>query len=426
MGKFLKSRLGISKLMAGLVILVIVAAAVVGYFAYSLMKPPASTQPIKIGFLGDLTGALAVYGYSNQLVLSATIRKINAEGGIGGRPVELYIEDTETNVATAVLRMRKLIEYYDVDFIIGSQHSGINIATNPIAKELRTVTFQVGEASETTAEEGNRYVFRINNNVREQVLAGIEYAVKNVAEKWVTIVADYSWGWSNEEEFRRYAPEFGGEVLKSLRIPLGTKDFLPYLIQIPAETEGVFYAFFFADFLSLIRDLNAVRPDLEHYSPICAPEGIDTEELGELFEGAYVLSWFPRYLSEYDTQYNREFRVAVGIDENGKEVKTGSTLTLSHSWSVWEAMYAIKRAIEESDWKSKEDNSNIIKTLEGMEFKESIEFPQGDKFIRAQDHQAFMRHFLMQVVNGKLKLVKVIPIETAIYPPEVDYTKEPF
>jgi branched-chain amino acid transport system substrate-binding protein len=411
--------------MAGLIVCVIVVAAVVGYFAYLLTKPPAPAKPIKIGFLGDLTGALAVYGYSNQLVLSAAIRKINAEGGISGRPVELYIEDTETKVATAITRMRKLIEYYGVDFIIGSQHSGINIATNSIAKELRTVTIQVGEAYETTAEAGNRYVFRINNNVREQVLAGIEYVVQNVAKKWVTIVADYSWGWSNEEEFRRYAPKFGGEVLKSIRVPLGTKDFMPYLALIPAEAEAVFYAFFFTDFLSLIRDLHAVRPDLKHYSPICAPEGIDTEELGELFEGAYVLSWFPRYLSEYDTPYNREFRITVGIDEKGREVKTGMTLTLSHSWSVWEAMFALKRAIEESGWKSKEDNSGLIKALEGMEFKESIEFPQGDKFIRAQDHQAFMRHFLMQVVNGELKLVKVIPIETAVYPPEVDYTKEP-
>jgi len=424
--KFLKSRSAITKLEATLIIAVIVVASVAGYFAYLVTRPTPPTKPIKIGHLADLTGPLAVYGYSNDKVLSAAIRKINAEGGIAGRPVELYTEDTETKVATAVMRMRKLIEYYGVDFVIGSQHSGINIATNPIAKELKTVTFQVGEAYETTAEKGNRYIFRINNNVREQILAGIEYAINNIAKKWVTIVVDYSWGWSNEEEFLRYAPKYGGEVLKTIRVPLGTKDFMPYLALIPAEAEAVFFAFFFADFLSFIRDLHAVRPDLKLYSPICAPEGINTEELGELYEGAYVLSWFPRYLSEYDTPYNREFRKLAGIDEKGREVGTGTVLTISHSWSVWEAMFALKRAIEVSGWKSKEDNPALIKALEGMKLKESIEFPQGDKFIRAEDHQAFMQHFIERVVNGTLKKVATIPMEKAIYPPEVDYTKESF
>ncbi|RLI35654.1 hypothetical protein DRO53_00685 [Candidatus Bathyarchaeota archaeon] len=385
-----------------------------------------SGPPIKIGHLADMTGPLAVYGYSNNLILSKAIEYINAHGGINGRPVELVVEDTETKVATATSKMRKLIEYHKVDVVIGSQHSGINIACNPIAKELKTLHIPVGEAYAITAQKGNRYVMRINNNVREQVKAGIEDAIKYVAKKWVTMVVDYAWGWSNEEEFRRYAPQYGGEVLKSIRVPLGTKDFMPYIAQIPKEAEGIFYAFFFGDFLSLIRDLHAVRPDLKQYCPICAPEGIDTETLGEAFEGAYVLSWFPRYLSEYDTPFNREFRKICGIDEKGKEAKTGKMLTLSHSWALWEAAFALKRAMEEINWKSKEDTPKLIEALEGMSFKESLFHVQGEKFIRDVDHQTFMRHFLMRVENGKLKLVKIIPVEKSIYEPEVDYTKESF
>lgn len=117
---------------------VIVLASIAGYLAYLLILPKPQVEPIKIGHLADLTGPLAPYGYSNELVLRAAIGKINAEGGIAGRPVELYTEDTESKVPTGVMKYRKLIEHYGVHFVIGSQHSGINIATNPIAKELKT------------------------------------------------------------------------------------------------------------------------------------------------------------------------------------------------------------------------------------------------------------------------------------------------
>ncbi len=413
-------------ILASLIIAIITVSCIAGYLAYLLMAPKPPVKPIKIGHLADLTGPLAPYGYSHELVLSAAIRKINAEGGIAGRPVELYTEDTETKVPIGVMRLRKLIEYYGVDFVIGSQHSGINIATNPIAKELKTIIFQVGEATETTEKEGNRYVFRINNNVRQQILAGIEFACTRIAKKWVTIVADYAWGWSNEEEFKKFAPTYGAEVLASIRAPLGTKDFLPYLAKIPKEAEGVFYAFFFAEYIALVRDLYAVRPDLKHFAPICAPEGIDVAELGPHVEGAYYLTWFPRSVIEYDSPYIRELRKDVGIDDWGKEIGTGKTLTLSHSWVLWEVMFVLKKAIEETGWKDKADNPKLIKYLEGLELKESYWFPQGDKFIRAEDHQAFMRHFIVKVEKGKFKLIEIVPIEKAIYPPEVDYTKEPF
>lgn len=268
-------------------------------------------------------------------------------------------------------------------------------------------------------------MFRINNNVRQQVMAGIEYASK-IAKKWVTIVADYAWGWSNEEEFCKYAPEYGMGVLAKIRVPLGTKDFMPYLAKIPKGAEGVFYAFFFAEYLALVRDLKAVRPDLKHYAPICAPEGIDTAEIADLIEGAHYLAWFPRTVKEFDTPYIRALRREVGIDDWGKEVGTGRMLTLSHSWSLWEAMFVIKKAIEATGWKDKGDNPKLIEYLEGLELKESEWFPQGDKFIRAQDHQAFIRHMIVRVVGGKFELVEMVPIEKSIYPPEVDFTKEPF
>lgn len=393
------------------------------WWVYSRGKEAKKRESIKIGHLADLSGALALYGYSHDKVLKAAIEVINERGGINGYPVEYIVEDTATKQNEALIKLRRLIEYHKVDFIIGSQHSGINIASNPIIKEYKIIHFPVGEATSITAEKGNRYVFRINNNVREQVRAGVEWVIENLGKKWVTVVVDYAWGHSNEEEFKRYAEGLGAKVIKSLRVPLGTQDFLPYLKGIPSEAEAVFYAFFGTDFINFIKTLYNLRPDLERYAPICAIEGIDPIELGEAIEGSWFLTWFPRRLEGLNTHYNREFRRRVGVDEEGRD-KSGKLLTISHSWALWEIMFALKEAIEKVDWSGPSDTPELIRALEGMKMRESFEHPQGDKFIRAEDHQAFMRHWIEKVEDGKLKVVKSIPLDTSVYEPTVDYTSQ--
>jgi branched-chain amino acid transport system substrate-binding protein len=422
--KLIQSNSAITKLQATILIVVVVCV-IAGVLIVELRAPPKIEKPIKIGGLLDLTGALAAYGYSHEKTLSAAIRKINEEGGINGRLLELYVEDTETNPTVATMKFRKLIEYWDVDFVLGPNHSGEAIACAPIAKELKTVFFGNIGATEFTTTQGNRYVFRICSNVRQEVRAIAAWGFANLGKKWVTIVADYSWGWSYEEEFKALAAKHGVEILATIRAPVGTKDFMPYIAKIPANAEAALVAFFGTDLLCLLRDLRAVRPDLKIIIGNYGLTGIRTEDVPET-EGVYIVGPFPRRLESLDTPYTREFRKLIGMDEEGCEVGNPKIIYVhAYNWAVWEAVFAIKKAIEVSGWKSKADNPALIKTLEGMELKESLAFPQGSKTIRAQDHQAFPTLFIEQVVNGKLRLIAKIPPERTIYDPEVDYTREP-
>jgi len=389
-------------------------------------SPPAG-KPIKIGLLADLTGGLATYGYTHKKTLKAAVNKVNAEGGIAGRPVEIVVEDTETKVDVGITKMRKLIEYYDVDFIWGSNHSGIAIACNSMAKEYKVLHWPVVGALEVTAEKGNRYVFRLCSNVRQEMKAIAEWCIERVAKKWVTLVVDYAWGWSCEKEFKNYCAEKGGTVIKSIRCPLGTKDFMPYLAGIPKEAEAALIAFFGTDLISLLKDLYAIRPDIKKAIAHYGFTGIDTEKLGDPAEGTYIVSSFPRRLKGFDTPYTRAFRKAIGVDEEGRDIEKPTIFSaLQYTWAVWETLFILKKAIEESGWKSVNDNPELIKTIEGMSVKEGFEFPQGSKTIRAQDHQAFPSLFIEQVVKGKLDVVARIPAEKLSYPPPADYSKEAF
>lgn len=140
----------------------------------------------------------------------------------------------------------------------------------------------------------------------------------------------------------------------------------------------------------------------------------------------YCLTSYPTRLEGLNTNYNKTYRELIGVDPDGKETGTGKYFVLAYDWAVWEPLFALKKGIEKSGWKGKADIPKLITTLEGMCFKESVDFPQGDMCIRAQDHMSVTGLYIEQIKKGELKVVARIPAKDATYAPTVDYTKESF
>lgn len=386
-----------------------------------------ANKPIKIGVIADKTGGLAAYGYSHEKVLRTAVKITNEKGGINGRPVELYVEDTETKPSVGALKFRKLVETDGVDFVIDSNMSGVAVACAPIAKELKTPYFPSASATEISGEKGNRYVFQLCTSIREEAKGTAKWAVQSLGKKWVIVVVNYAWGWSNQEDFTKYITENGGQVLEAIRVPLGTSDWLPYLKgKIPKEADAVYLAAFGSDFLSAIRDIHAVRPDIKKLGAVYALAAQDPAKLGPSVEGTYCITSYPTYLSGLDTPTNKQYRDIIGVDPEGVEKGTGTRFVLAYNWAVWESFFALKNAIEKVKWQDKKDTPKVIQALEGMELKESLEFPQGNAVIRAADHLIQAGLYVEKVENGTINVVAKIPAADVVYPPIVDHSKEQF
>ena len=89
------------------------------------MTTSASSEgdPIKVGVIADLTGSLSFVGVANANLARMVVDDLNAEGGLLGRPVELYLEDSETDDAVAAAKARKLVEVDQVDVVFGGIYS---------------------------------------------------------------------------------------------------------------------------------------------------------------------------------------------------------------------------------------------------------------------------------------------------------------
>jgi branched-chain amino acid transport system substrate-binding protein len=384
---------------------------------------------IVIGHQCELTGGFSSWGYWHDKCAKAAVKMINEGGGIAGRKLELAIADTESNPAAGARKLRSLIQRQKASFIVGSVHSGIMLASLPIATELKTPYFSAGEATEATGSKGSRYSFRTGTDTYALAAAGAPWAFENLGKNWTMIFPDYAWGHSHHQEHRKLIEGMGGKVNDPIAVPLGTKDVVPYLAKIPKETEVLFSVFFGALSVAFYTQAKSMRLDerMKMYSVSGTIEAIDPRDLAGATEGVYFLENFPRPLEFKNDEYHKKFIEIMNIDpvyarENGSK----RVMAKSHAWQSYENFFALKAAIEESGWQRNKDTPGVIKALEGMKMKNSLMHPQGSKFIRAEDHSGMIDCYLSRVEKSKFVLKKRIPREELVakLPPRYDFRKE--
>ena len=104
-----------------------------------------------------------------------------------------------------------------------------------------------------------------------------------------------------------------------------------------------------------------------------------------------------------------------------KEIDPSGPLPDRYVQSNYEAMNALKVGMEKSRFRGREDTMKLIEALEGLEMKEGDDFPQGDKTLRKEDHQAFLREFIFDIKDGKHRIIEVVPKEKTIVPPSCKF-----
>lgn len=389
-----------------------------------------ASGPIVIGHHCELTGGFASWGYWHNKAALAATKHINESGGIAGRKLELVTEDTESNPAAGARKLRSLIQRNRASFIAGSVHSGVMLASIPVATEMKTVYFSTGEATEATGEKGTRYSFRTGTDTYGLAAAGAPWAYENLGKTWTIISPDYAWGHSHYKEHKAVVEKLGGKVYDPIYVPLDAKDLVPYLARIPQDTQVLFSVFFGA--LSIAFYTQAKSMGLEKtmrmYSVSGTIEAIAPADLKGAAEGVYIVENFPRMLKYKDDEFHKQYNALIGTDDvHAREIGSDKVNAKSHSWQSWENLFAIKQAIETSGWKQKGDDQGVIEALEGMQMANSIGFAQGAKTLRKEDHSGIIDCYISRIENDELHVKKKVAKEemAKMLPPRFDFSKQP-
>ena len=407
-------------------IAVVLLAAVVGVsFMWGTGCAASSKDPIVIGGVYDLTGALATHGRGGNMTAKASVERINKAGGIAGRPVKYIVEDSATDPATGLRKLRKLILKDKCDFILIGVDSAIVVGAIPLAKELNTIIFVEATARDITAKKGNRYIFRAIGDAEMAAIAMARFAGNELGKNAYGMGADYEWGHSVVDMAQDVFGKIGLKMVGKAYSPVGTLDFVPYLSKVPKQTDFIVAGYFTNDVLKLVNqawELGLRKPIF-----VGSLQSVHYKDLGPGADLVWCGTYGSRSLSGYPQDVRavqKAYRDAVGLSDEGWD-RSGE-VSAEYIWAGWEGVSWIKKGVEDAGWKSRDDNLKFMKALEGATVKTSIDFPTGGKTMRAEDHQAITDIYVLKAEKGDIVTKAQVPGADILpsYPALVDFRKE--
>jgi branched-chain amino acid transport system substrate-binding protein len=376
-------------------------------------------KPYKIGSEQPLSGPAAPGGKTAVVGLQMAIDRINKSGGINGRPVEVIIQDDESKPDVGRRKVEKLLEEDKVDAHVGGFLSNICLACMPVFEEAKVVNMiSVCLDTTLTTTKCNRWSFRVHDYAPSQAVAFAPYMIKNLGKKWHIAYADYSWGQSTRDAYTQEIKKAGGQVTGTTGIPIGTADMTPFLSKITGDIDGIFGIFFGKDGVTIgnqLYDLGMTKK-YKWAGDGAIAESTNLPGLGSKIDGFIGIErYVPIFVGPLDTPAHHKFfddakaRLAK-IDPSKPDPDR-------YTQSNYEAMNALKIGMEKCKFRGREDTMKLIEALEGLEMKEGDDFPQGDKTLRKEDHQAFLRQFITEVRAGTYKILATIEKDKTVFPP---------
>lgn len=175
----------------------------------------AQAEPFRIGALNPITGAGSPYGSGMAEMIFAAAEEVNAAGGVAGRRLQVFADDTQTNPQFAVLAAKKLIEVNKVNAILGTWSSGVSLAVIPLANDANILLMHTSGAPALSTPPANAkgfgYRFQATNDRFGRAFA--EIAVKEGFKRPATMAFNNASGIGNTQGFKKAWEAKGNKVI---------------------------------------------------------------------------------------------------------------------------------------------------------------------------------------------------------------------
>ncbi len=254
---------------------------------------------IKIGAYLSLTGLTATFGVSTRHGVEMAVDEINAAGGINGRTIEIYFEDTQSKPEEAPSAVNKLIAAHNVSAIIGEIASSRTLAAAPIAQASGVPMVTPGSTNPQVTEVGD-YIFRVCyiDPFQGEVLA--KFIANSLGATRVAVLRDvkndYSVGLA--QYFTETFESLGGEIVANQAYSEGDADFKAQLTAIRGtDPEVIFVPGYYTESALIVKQARELNLNM----PIVGGDGWDSSKLLEIGGDAMENTYFTNHYAADDT-----------------------------------------------------------------------------------------------------------------------------
>ncbi len=351
-----------------------------------------SKSPVKIGIVLPLSGPEELFGSQGLQGAKMAAAEINAAGGVlGGRPLELIIEDEETNLDLAVAKTEKVIVEDKVLAVMGPTSSAHRDAMMEICTKHKTPLLYA------TDYEGGccfRYLFCFSPIPDHYVKPLVPYMMENYGDSFYIIGADYVWPINIGKAFKAEVSGAGGSIVGEEYLPFDTKDFKAHLERIQkSNAKNVVMMLLGSDGQIFIRQFTSlglkesvgltVMAFNENYMV-----GLSEEEV----EGIVTCAPFLANLEKPESK---------AFVERQKDMFGPDTVVSYFAESHYGLLMFLKNAVE------KVGSDDVEKIIDAMG-DQSLVFGNGPVTLRASDHHMILNMLIAKVSNGRLLMVEDI------------------
>ena len=358
----------------------------------------ASAETFKIGGIGPITGAGAVYGISVKNGAELAIKEINEAGGINGYQIEYNFQDDELDNEKSVNAYNTLKDW-GMNMLVGSVTSGCCVAV--AAESKNDNMFQITPSgSSVDCIEGNDNVFQVCFTDPNQGVGAADYIGENNLASKVAVIYDSSDVYSSGiyAKFKEEAATQNFEIVSEEAFTADNKtDFSVQLAKAQeAGAELVFLPIYYTEASLILKQADSMG-----YAPkffgcdgldgILGVENFDTS----LAEGVMLLTPFAadaqddltkKFVSAYETAYN--------------------DTPNQFAADAYDAVYAIKAAAEKGDVAPSDGVSGICDKMKAAMQEITVDGLTGEGMNWAADGTVNKAPKAMEIKNGAYALVQ--------------------
>lgn len=338
----------------------------------------------KIGGVVALSGAFGIIG--EEMRKGAELA-IEMHGGKAlGVPIEISWEDTETKPDVAIQKATRLMSQ-GVNAIFGAVSSGSTLAMMKVTERKKIPTIiTLSAADKITGSDKGKYAFRTSNTVGMEITMMASFAVEKDIKSILLIVSDFATGRDMGSSLSDKLTSKGINISETILTPLGNKDFSVVIDKAAkSDADTVVIIMTGGDAITFLKQSNQVK--LQANKTI-----FGTIIMDELFgkavgEGSYGVYSTLRYHFSIDTPANAKFVDAYRAKYDG--------LPSQFAGEAFDGMAWFLKVVDSTgSWKS----DDWVTAWEDSKYSDSIE---GEKFMRACDHQATQKGYFGVAVKGE-------------------------
>jgi branched-chain amino acid transport system substrate-binding protein len=249
-------------------------------FALLIVLTFACEEEIKVyrvGVVIPLSGASDAYGRNVQNGLKLALDDINAKGGVKGKPLDLLIEDDQSDEKAAVQKATPLLD--SVPLIIGGITSNTALALAPFCQKKKVILISPTATSPKLTGISPYFFRTFPSDTREgKVMA--EYAVRHMGIRTVAILyVDKEYGQGLTQVFKDHFTELGGDVVYEKAYQEGTSDFASFITDIKeAKPDALYLPGYYTEIAAILTE--AKKQDLK--AKILSGQGMATPMILEI------------------------------------------------------------------------------------------------------------------------------------------------